>query len=345
MTQAIQALPWMTEINQQVAVLWAQQKMPHAICLHGQPGLGQRHQLAYMTSMLFCENKSDPAKPCGECRQCILFNNKEHPDMLILAPGDKSTSIGIDQIRQLTDFVMGTAYFAPMRIVIVDPLEAMTVAASNALLKMLEEPPPNVYFLVSTTKLSQLMPTIRSRLQFFSVLPPEFGAFCLWVQAVLESLEEPKCDHEVLYNAFLLAQKGPFLALEYILAHTKSQHETTELLFSFKRDPKQADLVSEYLRFQEVIKGPPAAATMHLGVLIKTVGVQIAFLFFDLWLEDALASLKEQPDAAAQHTRIEVLWQAYSRIQQMREDLVRSPQLNKVYLERELLDIWVATAT
>ena len=84
---------------------------------------------------------------------------------------------------------------------------------------------------------------------------------------------------------------------------------------------------------------------MHLGVLIKTVGVQIAFLFFDLWLEDALASLKEQPDAAAQHTRIEVLWQAYSRIQQMREDLVRSPQLNKVYLERELLDIWVATAT
>ncbi len=335
MTSQIKNLPWMDVVSQQIVGLWNEQKLPHALCIHGQSGMGQKHQLAYMAALLLCENKQ-AHQPCGLCRQCKLFINNEHPDIIMIQPA--ATTIGIDQIRQLSEFVIGTAFFAKARIVMIDPLEQMTTAAANALLKLLEEPPPNVYFLVATSKPSQLMPTIRSRLQFYAIRGPEFGHFCLWLQDILTELDLPKPDHEILYHAYILAQQGPFLALDYILTYTKSDLESIDSLYYFKHNLKQSDLISEYIRFKETIAGPPNAVQTHLGVLIKALGLQYSFLFFDIWLEQKVQEFETGRgfDEATQQKASE-LWDVFNQVQVIKENLIRSPQLNKVYLERELL--------
>ena len=114
---------------------------------------------------IFCVNPHRRERPCGICKACELNNVDGHPDLYQLEPDDVGKPIKVDQIRQLTDFICSTAQQGGYRVVIINPADAMNVAAANALLKMLEEPGQDTVLMLVTDRLGQVMPTIKSRCQ------------------------------------------------------------------------------------------------------------------------------------------------------------------------------------
>ena len=106
--------------------------------------------------------------PCGKCRACRKAEGGIHPDIITVRrltddKGKQKREIGVDQIRQ----VIGDAYVLPneaeRKVYIIEEAETMNTAAQNAALKLLEEPPKGVIFLLCTANPEQLLPTVRSR--------------------------------------------------------------------------------------------------------------------------------------------------------------------------------------
>jgi DNA polymerase-3 subunit delta' len=118
-----------------------------------------------------------PGVPCGSCTQCTRIAQGRHADIRILAPGkgeevrSARTVIGINEIKEALRRVNLNPYEGSTSVVILDGAESMSDEAANALLKTLEEPPPQVMFLLLTANDSAVLPTVRSRCQTLSLLP------------------------------------------------------------------------------------------------------------------------------------------------------------------------------
>lgn len=158
------------------------QRLPHALLLVGQRGLGKFDLARAFAAGLLCEQQSSDGKACGKCLACNWYEQGNHPDFRLLQPdalaeegegeeGKKKASqqITIDQIRELDDFFNVGTHRAGLRIVVVNPTESMNRNAANALLKTLEEPSPNTLFLLISNEPLKLLPTIRSRCQVVPV--------------------------------------------------------------------------------------------------------------------------------------------------------------------------------
>ena len=101
--------------------------------------------------------------PCGRCKPCLKIEAGNHPDIIWVKPS--GPFIKIDQIRSLCQTITMKPYEAIRRVVIISDAQAMNPAASNALLKMLEEPPIRTILILLATHTSDLLPTIVSRCQ------------------------------------------------------------------------------------------------------------------------------------------------------------------------------------
>lgn len=153
---------------------------PHALLLAGVKGVGKSIFGAAVAGRLLCESPtSQLAEACGECTSCRLFASGNHPDFRHVVPEadqeetenessesadkKKSNQILISQIRALEDFVYVGGHRSNRRVILIEPAEAMNVPAANSLLKILEEPPVGVYFILVSDRQRSLLPTIRSR--------------------------------------------------------------------------------------------------------------------------------------------------------------------------------------
>ena len=170
--------------------LQAQRKrLPHALLLIGQKGLGKFELAHRFAGSLLCESPGESGLTCQKCLPCNWFSQGNHPDFRLLQPdalgesaeledGKKKPSqqITIDQIRALDDFFNVGTHRGGLRIIVVNPTEAMNRNAANSLLKTLEEPPPDTLFLLVTSEPMRLMPTIRSRCQVVPVPVPKLAS-------------------------------------------------------------------------------------------------------------------------------------------------------------------------
>lgn len=154
---------------------------PHALLLAGVAGVGKSLLAHALVQRLLCQTPRNPTDPaCGECTSCRLFTSGNHPDFRHVIPeadaeeaeaegagaGEKkkaSAQILIAQIRALEDFVYIGAHLGGRRVILVEPADVMNVPAENALLKILEEPPSGVCFVLVSSRWRRLLPTIRSR--------------------------------------------------------------------------------------------------------------------------------------------------------------------------------------
>ena len=136
-----------------------QQNPVHAYLLTGARGLGKRTFARVLASALFCTSEK---KPCGKCEACRRVMDGNEPDFLEVY-ADGSSSIVIDQIREIIQKVSQHAFGTGYRVVLIEPVEKMTIQAQNCLLKSLEEPVSNVVFLLLTHELTATLGTIASR--------------------------------------------------------------------------------------------------------------------------------------------------------------------------------------
>ena len=195
--------PWQTDDWQRLQQLRAH--WPHALLLHGEAGIGKLHFAQHLAQGLLCENPTANGEPCGTCPACLWFSQGNHPDYRAVLPealaglagddasadkaddGDSkktrapSKEIKIEQVRALLDFCGVGSHRGGLRVVLLYPAEALNVAAANALLKTLEEPPSGVVFLLVSARIDRLLPTIISRCRQWPMSVPNAGDARAWL--------------------------------------------------------------------------------------------------------------------------------------------------------------------
>jgi DNA polymerase-3 subunit delta' len=138
-------------------------RLPHALLLHGESGIGKRAFALRLARLLLCRQPLSPPGACGTCTGCRLFAAGTHPDLLVVEPLEGSEQITIDQVRALGEFLALKPHQAAHKVVVLHPAQAMNLNSANSLLKVLEEPPAGALLLLVTHQPSRLPATIRSR--------------------------------------------------------------------------------------------------------------------------------------------------------------------------------------
>ncbi|HHG75089.1 MAG TPA: DNA polymerase III subunit gamma/tau, partial [Persephonella sp.] len=168
-------------------------RLSHAYIFAGSRGLGKTTIARIITKCLNCE-KGITDKPCGECENCREIEKGSFPDMYEI---DAASNRGIDDIRSLRDNVSYAPIKGRYKVYIIDEAHMLTREAFNALLKTLEEPPPNNVFILATTELHKIPDTIRSRCQTFIFKPPSKSQIKEYLKRILEK-EGIQYDEEAL---------------------------------------------------------------------------------------------------------------------------------------------------
>ena len=268
-------------------------QLPHALLLFGQKGIGKTALAFSFAQSLLCETPQKTGEACGQCAACLWFEQGSHPDFRLVRPdalaevieeageseGDAasesstkdtkegkkaSKEIRIDQIRGLANFINLGSHRSGVRVVLLYPAHALNLNAANALLKMLEEPPPHTLFLLVSEGLDGLLPTILSRCQKVPVAPPEAALALAWLK-----------EQKITAAESLLAEAGgaPLLALE--LAGQDDLRQAQKILFQGLAQPQQMDAL---LLADKLYKLPLPTTVdwvqrwLHDLVAVKSVG-------------------------------------------------------------------------
>jgi DNA polymerase-3 subunit delta' len=145
--------------------------LPHALLFTGPPGIGKALLAQRLMARLACTAPLPDARPCGECPGCRQIAAGSHPDLFAVSAPDRrkketrKKDIGIDHARDLKRFVQLRAVVAPRKMALIDDADRLSIAAQNALLKTLEEPPGGALIILITAGPGALLPTVRSRCQ------------------------------------------------------------------------------------------------------------------------------------------------------------------------------------
>lgn len=137
-------------------------RLGHAYLFSGPRGCGKTSAARLVAKTLNCEALSDDHEPCGKCSSCFATALGDHLDVIEI---DGASNRGVGEIRDLKSHVNLKPLASKNKIYIIDEVHMLTEQAFNALLKTLEEPPANVYFLLATTEPHKVPVTIRSRCQ------------------------------------------------------------------------------------------------------------------------------------------------------------------------------------
>ena len=207
-------------------------KLPHALIFKGKEGIGKHDFAMTFAKSYLCQTQLPNYLPCEVCTSCHWFPDS-HPDFKHIAPieseDDESSkrktvrkkNIVIHQIRELSEYLELSAHQEKgKRIVLIEPADSLNQSASNALLKILEEPPENTLFILVTSQAQRLIATIRSRCQLLDLRGP--------------SLEEARLfldGQKIVHDEGLLSFTGgsPFSAMKE-LENQSERNVITQLL-------------------------------------------------------------------------------------------------------------------
>ena len=204
-------------------------KIHHAYLFSGPRGCGKTSSARIMARSLNCEKGPTP-NPCGQCQSCkdLVANGPGSIDVIEL---DAATHGLVDDARDLRD----KAFFAPVssryKIYIIDEAHQLGPGAANALLKVVEEPPPHVLFIFATTEPEKLISTIRSRTHHypFRLIPPGILATHLEKVCKSEVIEVAKGVIPLVVRASGGSVRDALSVLGQLLAGAGSQGVTYEI--------------------------------------------------------------------------------------------------------------------
>ena len=149
-------------------------RLSHAYLFTGTRGTGKTSCAKILARAVNCEAPQD-GNPCNACPACLGIENGSILDVLEL---DAASNNGVDQVRALRDEAVYTPAAVRKRVYIVDEVHMLSTPAFNALLKILEEPPAHLMFILATTELHKVPATIKSRCQQFAfkrILPGQIA--------------------------------------------------------------------------------------------------------------------------------------------------------------------------
>ncbi len=197
---------WLAPTYERLTRDWAQ--LPHALLLSGPEGIGKADLALDLARLFLCDNPSGP-DPCSACTGCSLIEGSIHPDLHILSaeanesllsvalqkhaerywldrkgasakkPSDQIT---VDSVRSLNESLSSTAKIARSKVAIIQNADNLNRNAANALLKLLEEPTPNTYLILTSATTHRLPVTVRSRCARINCDAPDAAALRIWLE-------------------------------------------------------------------------------------------------------------------------------------------------------------------
>lgn len=316
----------------------------HAVLLKGRNGIGKFSFARFLAKSLLCKNPAADYRACGHCVSCNWFEQQTHPDCVILSPeamlsdpvnavqSDKEDAssneskikkkpgqqISISQIRELDDLVYLSGHQSGYKTVLIYPAEAMNSAASNALLKKLEEPPEQVLFILVSHQPHRLLPTIRSRCQQIAMPVPDTDTAMEWLRQASNSDRPDK-----LQALLALSGYSPLAALVL-----EERYETHRKFIDDIRKAGQLDPIA----VAEALQNQDLAVTVEW----------LQKWCYDLSSCRASGVIRFHPDS---EKHIQTLCQqtkpqsvlAYLRFLNARQALARHPLQAKLFLEDILI--------
>lgn len=196
--------PWLKPHWNQLTRYLKQDRLPGALMLVGDAGIGLSALAEAFAHRAFCLSPDDEMA-CGLCESCLLFKADNYPDFFHLIPEEGKTSIKIEAIRELSASLALSSQYTKPRIIIIDPADAMSHSAANSLLKTLEEPSENTCLILLARRLSNIPVTIRSRCQLMTVKDVDLASAQKW-------LDDSGCQHAEKY--LILANYAPLFAYD-----------------------------------------------------------------------------------------------------------------------------------
>ena len=181
--------PWQHDVYARLERSLREGRLAHALLFAGPARMGKAEVAQALAARLLCQSPRDDGLACGECRACHFLAAGTHPDFqhITFEPAEKGdklrSELVVDQIRRLGEWFSKTPRFGGAQVVVVEPAEALNVAAANALLKTLEEPAGHRYLLLVTSRPGRLPATIRSRCQRLEFALPTREVAKAWLVA------------------------------------------------------------------------------------------------------------------------------------------------------------------
>ena len=147
-------------------------RFPQAVLLSGPDGSGKTDFAQTIAAALLCTGASP--RPCGACASCNKIAHGTHPDLIVIDEGDGE--IKVETARNIRDEAAILPNDGDRKVFIIHNADRMNLSAQNALLKVLEEPPRYVFFILLSSQPGVLLQTIRSRCAIYQLEPPHVSA-------------------------------------------------------------------------------------------------------------------------------------------------------------------------
>ncbi|PIQ44317.1 MAG: DNA polymerase III subunit delta' [Gammaproteobacteria bacterium CG11_big_fil_rev_8_21_14_0_20_46_22] len=234
----------------------AQGDLPQSLLITHREGVFEEGLRKQLVASLLCLAPSQ-GKACGHCVACQLYQAGTHPDYFHLVPEGASNTIKIDQVRAVLRAVAQRPHTSAAQVVVITQADRLNTAASNALLKALEEPTETTRWVLMSSRPMQLLPTIRSRTVVLR-LPP------LSASQVHQSLLQqgvPESTIPVLMAAFEGAPASALAAYESGFCESESLFQTAWADLQAKR--------ISLLQFLDALKG--VSVQQRFSCLTKAV--------------------------------------------------------------------------
>ncbi len=155
----------------------AAERVAHAYLFSGPRGTGKTTTARLLAKAVNCLHPDPAQRPCNQCAHCQAVNEGRFMDLIEI---DAASNTGVDDIRELRDKVSFAPSQGRYKVYIIDEVHMLSTAAFNALLKTLEEPPAHAIFILATTEIHKIPPTVLSRCQryeFRRIPVPEIAAY------------------------------------------------------------------------------------------------------------------------------------------------------------------------
>ncbi len=239
--------------------LYTEAKLPHAIMLAGSAGIGKKLVAEEIAQSLVCINNVYGG--CGSCTNCLPFLARNYPDIHRLDCQDKE-QVSAEAIRQIINLLSLKAFGGQARILIFENAESLSVTSCNILLKSLEEPRPNTYYILISANPSFIPITIRSRCQTYYL--PDLTDLEL-EQIIAGSDLNNQLPDNLTWESILQYSSGSLVSIHKIIekpelwAKTKSflsdfftgkVYSLVETIMPFKKDREG---LIDFLFFAEII--------------------------------------------------------------------------------------------
>ncbi|AUI66831.1 MULTISPECIES: DNA polymerase III subunit delta' [Glaesserella] len=312
---------WHQPTYHQITSTFQQGRGHHALLFKTDVGLGTEQLIRHFTHWLLCQTPQE-SQPCGQCKSCLLWQSGNHPDFHLLEPIENK-DIGIDQVREITAKLQQFSQQGGNAVVYLAGADRLTEAAANALLKTLEEPNSNVYFLLESPLQATMLATIQSRCQTWLIQTPELEQAFDWLQAECSTAQPNEIE-----TALRLCHNRPLICKNFLENDRLPSRKT--FLQTFWRFYKSRDVFLLFSAFDkekdQVLQQLEWLASFFSDALKAKMQISTGWLNPDL--QNGIIPFSQQLTAQG-------LLKGHQIIQQTQRDLV---EVNAVNQELMLLD-------